>query len=95
VPGDDARSRTKTMKKVRVEVENARGLEAGRDLEHLSAWQGRKVAHGYGPVPLYSGDVELLVSGDWSKTGRAALRQRHPFPVTVLGITREVELGGK
>jgi hypothetical protein len=95
VPGDDARSRTKTMKKVRVEVENARGLEAGRDLEHLSAWQGRKVAHGYGPVPLYSGDVELLVSGDWSKTGRTALRQRHPFPVTVLGITREVELGGK
>jgi hypothetical protein len=95
LPGDDARSRTKTVKKVRVEVEASRGIEAGRDLEHLSAWQGRKVAHGYGPVPLYSGDVELLVSGDWSKTGRAALRQRHPFPVTVLGITREVELGGK
>lgn len=93
VSGGDVRGRPKIVTKIRLEVERARGVEAGRDLAHLAAWRQRAVADAWGAIPLFTGDVELVPGGEWAKTGRAAVRQRHPFPVTVLGVTREVELG--
>lgn len=92
---DAARQRLeqKAVTRVGFEVDSAVGLEAGQDLEHLVPWRQRTVADSY----LYPGAandmVQVYVKGAWRQHGRAALRQSKPLPVTILGVTRELEMG--
>lgn len=86
----DARGKEKIVSKVIVEIEKSRGLQVGKDFDSLSAWKQRAVADGYGPVPLVTGRAEVLVSGEWAKTGRAVVRQADPLPCCVVAVTREV-----
>jgi len=54
----------------------------------------RHVTDGFGPPKPGDGVIEVLISSSWNKHGRVVLQQRAPFAVTVLGVTREVNLGG-
>ena len=89
----DVRGKEKTVKKVVVELEKSRGLRVGKDFDSLTLWNQRTVQDGYGRIPLFTGRAELLVAGDWSKHGRAAVQQADPLPMTVVAVTREVEVG--
>ena len=88
----DARGKEKIVSKVIVELEKSRGLQVGKDFDSLSRWNQRAVADGYGPVPLLTGRAEVLVSGEWAKTGRAVVRQADPLPCHVVAVTREVSI---
>lgn len=94
VAGGEARTRQKTVRQVGFEVDNSKGLLVGQDAEHLTEWRQRKVTDSWLTPSMASELVVAPVSGTWDKGGRAYLRQALPLPVTVLGITREVELGG-
>lgn len=89
------RNNQKTVISVGVEVDQTKGLFAGQDLNHLSEYKQRTAADNYVGVSAANTLVRLNVSGRWSESGRAAIQQNAPLPVTVLGITREVEIGGK
>lgn len=84
----------KTVTKVYFEVDQSRGLWAGQDLEHLKEWKQRLIASGYGVPSAATEVVEISVAGKWDKSARAVLRQTLPLPVTVVGLTREVDGGG-
>lgn len=85
----------RTVVSVGFEVDTAAGLEAGEDFAHLVPWQQRRVADSYEYPSAASALVVVQVRGSWRRTGRAVLRQAKPLPVTVLGITRELDVGGK
>lgn len=89
------RNRQKTIKKVWLELEGARGGSIGQSLdETLSEVRTRQVSDSYLTMGLKRGDVEMLVQSKYETSGRVAFRQSQPLPVTLLGITREIEYGG-
>jgi hypothetical protein len=85
----------KNVVSVAFEVDGAQGLEVGQDFGHLVPWQQRTVQDSYDfPVPATT-LVNVTVKGSWQLHGRAALRQSKPLPVTVLGVRRELDVGGR
>lgn len=94
VAQSEAQTRQKIVKVVHFEVDQAKGTQAGSDSDHLDDWQIRNVSDGYFTPAIASQLVSVPVSGTWAKAGRAFLRQTLPLPITVLGITREIEIGG-
>lgn len=84
----------KLVTKVGFEVDQAQGLQAGQDFEHLVPWRQRDVRDSYDFPGAASELVVVSAPGAWRKHGRAVLRQSLPQPVTVLGITREIDVGG-
>ncbi|MDP2270920.1 MAG: hypothetical protein Q8K32_09330 [Archangium sp.] len=89
-----ARLAQKTVTKVGFEVDSGQGLQGGVDFDHLSPWEQRDDADSYNFPSAASDLVLITVSGTWNRHGGAVLRQDQPLPVTVLGITRELEPGG-
>jgi hypothetical protein len=50
VAGGEERLRKKTVARVGFEVDNARGLKVGQDLEHLKEWRQRQVQNNFDPI---------------------------------------------
>jgi hypothetical protein len=90
----DIRTKQKTVVSVGFEVDSARGLEAGQSTTAMTEWQARTGAMNYGGISAATQLVKVNVKGTWDQGARAVLRQANPYPVTVLGLTREVDLGG-
>jgi len=89
------RSVVKSVKSASIEVVASRGLWVGEDEDHLFEWKQRTVADGYGTVPLATQTVDVSIRAGWNKGGRIVFKQKDPLPLTVVGVTREVEFGGK
>lgn len=94
VASASVRNRQKTVTSVGFEVDNSKGIWAGQDFEHLVEWRQRLVAANYGIIGSATELVRIAVTGKWDEAARAALRQTLPLPITVLGIAREVDVGG-
>ena len=88
-----ARNRQKTTRMVGVEVDQSRGLSLGVDFDNLHEWRQRTVADSYDAVGAATELVRATPSGTWAEHGRIAIRQTLPLPVTLLGVTRDVEVG--
>lgn len=88
------RMKQKTVTQVGFEVDNAVGLVSGQDFNNMLPVETRDVSDSYSPVPTNNALVRTYVNGTWDENGRAVLRQTVPLPVTVYGITREVDIGG-
>lgn len=92
VAQSEARLRQKTVTQVGFEVDESRGIEAGQNLSTM-------VAHRTGgdTVNQVSSAVDLVkvpITSGYDGASRAALRVVQPRFVTVVGLTREVDLGG-
>lgn len=86
--------KVRAVTKVGVEVSETRGLDVGQFADRLQPWLRRDAANVLN-VPSNASDlVEILVEGAYDWGGRATIKQSLPMPVTVLGITREVDGGG-
>lgn len=88
------RTKQKTVTSVGFEVDNSKGLYVGQDFDNLSEWDSRSVSDSYGSISAANELVVVPVEGTWDSAARACIRQTLPLPVTVLGITREVDIGG-
>jgi hypothetical protein len=66
----------------------------GKDFNNLFEWQQRQVSDSYGVIQPGTGYFENEVSDDWNKAATAAVRQWEPLPVSLLGVLREMEIGG-
>jgi hypothetical protein len=91
VPGDKLRE--KTVVQVGWEVDESRGLATGMDFDHLEEWQQRDVEDNYDPVSNATTLVYTEVPSEWNKSARIVLRQEAPLPITVVGVTRELDSG--
>lgn len=98
----DTRARQKTTTRVLIEVAGAGlggaggepGLLVGETEDNLVAPKVQTVVDGYNPPPLANAIVEVPVRGTWTKYGGGFLRMTTPRPLMVLGVVREVEVGG-
>lgn len=88
------KTRQKLVTRVHFEVESSRGAWAGEDFTRLTEWRQRQVADSYGVMGLTTGTASVRIASTWNSGGRAVLRQVDPLPLTVLGVTREVDVGG-
>jgi hypothetical protein len=84
----------KTIERLGFEVDNSIGVQAGQDFDHLDDFQVRTVEDGYEPVAPGTQLIETPVRSAWDNSARAVLRQSKPVPMTVVGITRGLDLGG-
>jgi len=89
-----ARPQTKSVRRALIEVEGSRGMWVGEDDEHMTEWRQRSVSDDYDPMPEFTGMVEMTMSSTFNEHGRITIEQRAPFPLTVLAVTRDVEVGG-
>lgn len=94
VASTEVRNKQKQVVSVGFEVDQSRGLWVGQDFDHLKEWRQRSVSDSYGGISAATGLTRMTVSGAWEEHGRLALRQAQPLPVTIVGLTRELELGG-
>lgn len=94
VVSTDTRLKQKQVVRVGVEVDQSRGMWVGQDFDHQDEWQQREVADGYDPPSMATQVVRTPVRGTWGESARIAISQRLPLPLSILAVTREVELGG-
>lgn len=91
---NDLRTKPLVVDHVGFEVDQTQGVEVGQDFDHLVPGLLRTPAASYAmPVPETT-LVRVPVRGTWGAGGRAVLRQSKPLPVTVVGLVREVSVGG-
>ena len=93
-PQAEIRNRFKRLLRMGFNVAASRGLWVGQDFINMDEWEQREVSDSYGTIAPGTGYFEQLVDGDWNKSGRAAIRQWQPLPVQLLGVLREMEIGG-
>jgi len=90
-------------------IEASRGLKIGSnqpDGSTLSppqiapAWSGLTAVpdkgvspYGSGVVPLYTGDLRIVVSGGYATPGQVAIQQDNPLPMNVLALVPELYPG--
>jgi hypothetical protein len=89
------KTRRKIVKQIHIETDGARGGEIGPILDDkMEEIRPRKIEHAYAPIPLQRDELLMKVSDQWKDQGSVAYRQSNPLPITILGITRDVEVGG-
>lgn len=99
LPPGQGRNRVKTIDSITVEYRASRGMKvAGASDEPGRApkwqeWRQRKRSHGFDPIPLEDGLVNIPVDSEWNKGGRVLVRQEEPLPLAVLAVSREVTYG--
>jgi hypothetical protein len=89
----DRPSEVRNVSRVTWEVDRTAGLYSGESLSDLTPWRA-PLGFTAATLGLYNERLDVSVSSSWNRGGRAALRQSDPLPVTVLGASREVEVGG-
>jgi len=86
--------RKKNVNKVLLRVWRSSGIWVGPTADKLTeAKQRRDEPYGQPPA-LRSGDIEVVIQPAWDDGGQVFVRQTQPLPLTVVGATAEVVLGG-
>lgn len=88
-----SKSSFKNVVKVLWEVDDAASLSAGETFDELVPWVA-PIGWEASPTGVANDTFVVPVSSSWNRGGRTVLRQAYPQPVTVIGVTRDVELGG-
>lgn len=98
----------KDIQAVTVRLEASRGISVGTNMPDASfqpnqaniIWEGMKevkernnLITAGSDIPLFSGDVRIIVPGDWNERGQVAIQQSYPLPANILAVIPEVSLG--
>lgn len=89
----EVRNKEKTVAAVSFEIDASRGVRVGQDLQHLEDAMFRQVSDGFGYEALQTGLWKVRVASTYDFDGSACLEVDFPLPVTVTGITVDVEVG--
>lgn len=84
----------KNVNKLWMRVYRSSGIFAGPDADRLTEAKQRSTENYGTPPALKSEEIPLMVSPSWGDSGQLYIRQSDPLPLTVVGITAEVVLGG-
>lgn len=96
-PMQDAGSvlgRYKSIAEVVVRVVRTRGIFVGHGEEtDLVEHRQRRTEDWDEPIELFTGDIVITPSPDWTTAGWMAIEQRDPLPATITGVITEWEFG--
>lgn len=75
-------------------LDRTRGVKAGGSEALATEYFSRSYENMYDPADLYTGLADIQLWEDWSEVTQITVVQEGPLPVTVLGITQDIEYGG-
>lgn len=96
LPADGfGQGRTKNINKVWLKVYRSGSIFVGPDENHLTEYPVRTTEPYGTPPSLQNGELlPLVLSPSWQEGGQIIIRQPNPLPLTVVGLTLEVSIGG-
>ena len=70
------------------------GIFAGPTSEKLTEAKQRTTEPYGSPPNLKTEDIKIMLTPTWQDTAQLFVRQTDPLPLTVVGLTLEVAIGG-
>jgi hypothetical protein len=86
--------RMKNINKAWVKVFQSSGIFVGPDANNLTEIKQRTTEPWGSPPSLQSAELMVLTTPQWQETGQSFIRQQRPLPLSVVGLTMEVAIGG-
>jgi hypothetical protein len=86
--------RYKNINKAWLRVFRSSGIFIGPDVNSLVEAKQRTVEPYGSPPELKSQEIEIMLTPSWADSGQVYVRQVDPLPLTIVGITLEVAIGG-
>ena len=86
--------RAKNLNNAFVRVFRSSGLFIGPDENKLVEAKFRTTEPYGTPPSLKTDEIEVLLTPSWQNSGQVYMRQSDPLPLTVIGMTLEVAIGG-
>lgn len=96
IPGISSISdKFKAINRLTCFVESTRGIFAGPDLNNLTELKIRDDEGYDDPVALATGTIDINIKSEWKTSGRIAIRQVDPLPVSILSIVPTGYISGR
>lgn len=86
--------RMKNVNKAWLRVYKSSGIFVGPDADHLVEYKQRSTEPYGSPPSLKSDEVLVVMTPSWGAGGQVYIRQSDPLPLTLVGLTLEVSIGG-
>jgi hypothetical protein len=86
--------RMKNVNKAWLRVYKSSGIFVGPDADHLVEYKQRSAELYGSPPSLKSDEVLVVMTPSWGAGGQVYIRQSDPLPLTLVGLTLEVSIGG-
>ena len=86
--------RVKNLNHVWLRVLESSGIFAGPSADKLVEAKQRTVEPYGSPPNLKTQDIKIMLTPQWQDNGQLFVRQTDPLPLTVVGLTLEVSMGG-
>lgn len=86
--------RMKNVNKAWLRVYKSSGIFIGPDADHLVEAKQRTTEPYGSPPALKSDEILVVMTPAWAASGQVYVRQSDPLPLTVVGLTTEVSIGG-
>lgn len=90
----DARLKQKAVTRIGLEVDQSQGVLVGEVFTALVSTRANTVDAGYNSPDPETQLLNVTPTRKWGTGGRACLRQTLPLPITVVGVVRDLEVGG-
>lgn len=89
-----AQGRYKNINKAWLRVFQSSGIFIGPDVNNLKESKQRTTEPYGSPPGLKSQEIMVMTTPSWTDSGQVYIRQVDPLPLTVVGLTLEVAIGG-
>lgn len=86
--------RYKNVNKAWIRVFQSSGIFIGPDSSHLVEAKQRTTEPYGSPPSLKSDEILVVMTPAWASSGQVYVRQSDPLPLTIVGMTYELALGG-
>ena len=86
--------RVKNLNHVWLRVLESSGIFAGPSADKLVEAKQRTTEPYGSPPNLKTEDIKIMLTPTWQDNGQLFVRQTDPLPLTVVGLTLEVSIGG-
>ena len=86
--------RVKNLNHVWVRVLESSGIFAGPSADKLVEAKQRTTEPYGSPPNLKTEDIKIMLTPTWQDNGQLFVRQSDPLPLTIVGLTLEVAIGG-
>jgi hypothetical protein len=86
--------RYKNINKAWLRVFKSSGIFIGPDANNLVEAKQRSTEPYGSPPALKSDEIMVMLTPSWASSGKVYVRQSDPLPLTIVGLTLEVAIGG-
>ena len=86
--------RYKNVNKAWLRVYKSSGIFVGPDADNLVEAKQRTTEPYGSPPTLKSEEIQIVLTPTWAASGQVYVRQSDPLPLTIVGMTLEVSIGG-